>query len=319
MTEPHHLALIIEDEAAIRRFLRASLPLHGYRILEAVTGAEGLHLAAAQRPDVVILDLGLPDMDGVDLIRQVREWSEVPLIVLSALKDPAGYVPIDVSPEYLRQAAEDIARDFPGVAVTAVCGDYTQPIRLPDSIGAGPGRRVGFFPGSTIGNLTPPEAIDFLSLWSHTLGPGGGMLVGSMLSGVAAKLVRNRLGLMVLGIDSLAGLAMAALAFDRSTWAGAALLAGTGILGGIVQVTIVSWIQHRVPPAMMGRTMSVLMFTFVGLGPLSAAIAGSLLKVVPLPGLFAGAGLTLTAIAVACMGNPALRSIGTPLPVPAAD
>lgn len=99
-------------------------------------------------------------------------------IVLRALKDPAGYVPIDVSAEYLRKAAEDVARDFPGVAVTAVCGDYTQPIKLPDTVLAAPGRRVGFFPGSTIGNLTPPEAIDFLSLWSHTLGPGGGMLVG---------------------------------------------------------------------------------------------------------------------------------------------
>lgn len=183
---------------------------------------------------------------------------------------------------------------------------------------------VSVFVGGPIQVGLPMLADTRLDLGAASLGilmtaNGGGMLVGSMLSGVAAKLVRNRLGLMVLGIDSLAGLAMAALAFDRCTWAGAALLAGTGILGGIVQVTIVSWIQHRVPPAMMGRTMSVLMFTFVGLGPLSAAIAGSLLKVVPLPGLFAGAGLTLTAIAVACMGNPALRSIGTPLPVPAAD
>jgi dimethylhistidine N-methyltransferase len=99
-------------------------------------------------------------------------------IVLGALDHPAGYVPIDVSAEYLRQAAHDIARDFPGIAVTAVCGDYTQPIRLPALVGDAPGRRVGFFPGSTIGNLTPPEAIDFLSLWSHTLGSGGGMLIG---------------------------------------------------------------------------------------------------------------------------------------------
>ncbi len=66
---------------------------------------------------------------------------------------------------------------------------------------------------------------------------------------------------------------------------------------------------------MMGRTMSVLMFTFMGLGPLSAAVAGSLLKVISLPELFVGAGLLLSAIALSCMGSPALRSIqenGTP-------
>jgi len=83
-----------------------------------------------------------------------------------------------------------------------------------------------------------------------------------------------------------------------------------GLLAGVAQIAIVSWIQRRVAPEMMGRTMSVLMFTFMGLGPLSAAIAGSLLKVVSLPALFIGAGITLTVIALSCMSNPALRSIG---------
>jgi hypothetical protein len=69
---------------------------------------------------------------------------------------------------------------------------------------------------------------------------------------------------------------------------------------------------------MMGRMMSVLMFTSLGLGPLSAAIAGSLVALISLPVLFAGAGLTLTAIALGCMFSPALRSIGTLLHVPAA-
>lgn len=148
---------------------------------------------------------------------------------------------------------------------------------------------------------------------------GAGMLVGSALAGLAAKLVRERLGLMVLGIDSLVGLALAALAFDHSTVTGAALLAATGMLGGVAQITIVSWIQHRVPPAMMGRTMSLLMFTFMGLGPLSAALAGALLKVIPLPVLFVGAGLALSGIAVLCMGNRALRGIGSPVQAPAAE
>jgi len=145
---------------------------------------------------------------------------------------------------------------------------------------------------------------------------GGGMLLGGFLSGWASRLARGRLGLMILCNDGLAGLALAALAFDHSTVMGAALLACTGVFAGIAQVAVVSWIQRRVPPAMMGRTMSVLMFAFLGLGPLSAAFAGSLLKLVPLPAMFAAAGLALTAIALACMGNPALRSIGTPLRVP---
>ena len=182
---------------------------------------------------------------------------------------------------------------------------------------------VSVFVGGPIQVGLPMLADTRLDLGAASLGilmtaNGGGMLVGSMLSGFAAKRVNNRLGLMVLGIDGLAGLALAALAFDHSTWTGAALLAITGVLGGIVQVTIVSWIQHRVAPEMMGRTMSLLMFTFMGLGPLSAAIAGSLLKVVSLPALFAGAGLMLTAIALTCMASPALRSIGAPLRAPAA-
>ncbi|MEO9078131.1 MAG: MFS transporter [Rhodanobacter sp.] len=139
---------------------------------------------------------------------------------------------------------------------------------------------------------------------------GGGMLLGSFLSGIASRSARGRLGLMVLTIDSLAGIALASLALVHSTVIGAVLLASTGVLAGIAQIAIVSWIQRRVAPEMMGRTMSVLMFTFMGLGPISAAIAGSLLNVISLAWLFAGAGLLLSAIALICMTSPALRSIG---------
>ena len=76
--------LIIEDEAPIRRFLRATLPNEGYRLVEAETGEQGLRLAANQPPDLVILDLGLPDIDGLEVIRRLREWSTVPILVLSA-------------------------------------------------------------------------------------------------------------------------------------------------------------------------------------------------------------------------------------------
>jgi len=75
--------LVVDDERPIRRFLRASLRGHGYTVLEATTGQEAMQEAAARRPDVIILDLGLPDMDGTEVIRQLREWTSVPIIVLS--------------------------------------------------------------------------------------------------------------------------------------------------------------------------------------------------------------------------------------------
>jgi two-component system KDP operon response regulator KdpE len=76
--------LLIEDERQVRRYLKTSLPPQGYDILEATTGEEGLRLAAAEVPDLVLLDLGLPDLDGLEVARRVRGWSEVPIIVLSA-------------------------------------------------------------------------------------------------------------------------------------------------------------------------------------------------------------------------------------------
>ncbi|MGA2865820.1 MAG: response regulator [Verrucomicrobiota bacterium] len=76
-------ALVIDDELQIRRLLRVCLEANGYRVLEAATGQEGLTQAAQHPPDVVILDLGLPDMDGVVVLKRLREWSRVPVVVLS--------------------------------------------------------------------------------------------------------------------------------------------------------------------------------------------------------------------------------------------
>jgi two-component system KDP operon response regulator KdpE len=78
------VVVLIEDEPEIRRFLRASLTGHGYRLFEATTGAEGLREAESRQPDIVVLDLGLPDIDGLEVIRRLREWTGVPIIVLSA-------------------------------------------------------------------------------------------------------------------------------------------------------------------------------------------------------------------------------------------
>jgi len=75
--------LVIDDERAIRRFLRVSLTAHGYNVFEASTAREGLEAVTTVRPDLIVLDLGLPDLEGIDVTRQLREWSKVPILILS--------------------------------------------------------------------------------------------------------------------------------------------------------------------------------------------------------------------------------------------
>lgn len=76
--------IVIEDEAQIRRFLRTSLSAESYQVVETETGKQGLIEAATRKPDLIILDLGLPDMDGVEVVRELRTWSTVPILILSA-------------------------------------------------------------------------------------------------------------------------------------------------------------------------------------------------------------------------------------------
>jgi two-component system KDP operon response regulator KdpE len=81
---PRPVILMIEDDAQMRRFLRTTLSAHGFRVLEAATAADGVRTTAEHVPDVVLLDLGLPDLDGVEVARRLRGWSSIPIIVLSA-------------------------------------------------------------------------------------------------------------------------------------------------------------------------------------------------------------------------------------------
>ncbi len=96
MTATSPLILLIEDEAPIRKFLRASLDGAGYRLQEAATGAQGLSLATQYPPDLVILDLGLPDIDGQEVLRRLREWLTAPVIILSARdQEPQKVIALD--------------------------------------------------------------------------------------------------------------------------------------------------------------------------------------------------------------------------------
>lgn len=84
MSDPAPSILVIDDEAQMRRFLRASLGNSGYQLIEAETGEEGLTQAAARNPDLILLDLGLPDLDGLVVTERLRQWARTPIIVISA-------------------------------------------------------------------------------------------------------------------------------------------------------------------------------------------------------------------------------------------
>jgi two-component system KDP operon response regulator KdpE len=84
MSERKPTVLVVEDEEQMRKFVRISLTANGYRVIEAKTGSEGLAQAVAHTPELVLLDLGLPDMDGIQVVRKLREWNTEPIIIISA-------------------------------------------------------------------------------------------------------------------------------------------------------------------------------------------------------------------------------------------
>jgi len=110
MSDPSPVAVLIEDERQIRRFVRAALESEGWSVHESDTLKQGLVEAGTRKPDLVIVDLGLPDGDGVDLIRDLRTWSGVPVIVLSARSDESDKV------EALDAGADDYLTKPFGVA-----------------------------------------------------------------------------------------------------------------------------------------------------------------------------------------------------------
>src|SRR5258705_12747305 len=85
MNKPSNLVLLIEDEPKIRRFLRAGYEIHGFSVLEAENAADGLKAATFSSPDLIILDLALPDLHGTEVLERLRSWSNVPIIILSVV------------------------------------------------------------------------------------------------------------------------------------------------------------------------------------------------------------------------------------------
>ena len=141
-------------------------------ILETHAGDVAAHIG----PHCRLIELG----SGAS--RKVR-------ILLEALDRPAAYVPLDISRERLREAADGLAADFPDLKVVAVCADYTRPFALPPLPGP-EGKRVGFFPGSTIGNFEPDAVVRFLANYAELLGTRGEMLIGIDLKKDTATLNR---------------------------------------------------------------------------------------------------------------------------------
>ncbi|HYE52734.1 MAG TPA: MFS transporter [Azospirillaceae bacterium] len=138
---------------------------------------------------------------------------------------------------------------------------------------------------------------------------GAGTLAGMVLSGMLPGLRVGTLGLTVLTVDAVAGALVALLALVTATWQGALLMVPLGLLAGFIQVVVFTWMQRRVPPAMLGRAMSLFMFIFMGVGPVSAALTGYLLRDLGLGTLFAGGGAVLTALALLGLLSPTIRGV----------
>ena len=127
---------------------------------------------------------------------------------------------------------------------------------------------------------------------------GAGTMLGMAVAAIGGARLRLRsFGSMILLVDAIAGLLVMPLGAIQAAWQAAALLLMLGMLTGFIQIAVFTWIQRRVPPHMMGRAMSIFMFIFMGMAPLSAAGAGWLLTMIPLAQLFASGGIVLIVLA----------------------
>ena len=126
---------------------------------------------------------------------------------------------------------------------------------------------------------------------------GAGTLLGMVVSGMVPRLRIGSLGLTILAFDAVIGVLFMPLGLITAVWQGAGLMLAIGLLGGFMQVSVFTWIQQRVRPALLGRAMSLFMFIFMGLAPISAAVTGWVMKGITLAQLFAASGGTLLVLA----------------------
>jgi two-component system KDP operon response regulator KdpE len=160
MSDVAPVVLVVEDEAQMRTFVRIALEAHGYQMLEAPTAAEGIRQARSYTPDLVLLDLGLPDGDGSEVTRRVREYSEVPILVISARGNEESKVKAldEGADDYLTKpfgAAELMARIRVALR-KATAREAPLVTRIGDDITVDLGRRSVVVRGADV-HLTPIE------------------------------------------------------------------------------------------------------------------------------------------------------------------
>ncbi len=144
---------------------------------------------------------------------------------------------------------------------------------------------------------------------------GAGALLGMAASGALAKRRLGSFGSTILLVDAIAGALLMGMAMIHTTWQAGIFMLLLGLLNGFIQVAVFSWIQQRVPRAMLGRAMSIFMFIFMGLAPLAAAATGALLDALSLTGLFVGAGAFLLAAATVAWLFTPMRHIAHATPI----
>jgi hypothetical protein len=142
---------------------------------------------------------------------------------------------------------------------------------------------------------------------------GGGTLLGMAIAALRPRWRFGTLGLMILAIDATAGALILPLGWVSALWQGVLLLLPLGAVGGLMQVAIFTWMQRRVPAAMMGRAMSLFMFIFLGMAPISASVTGWAMRGLTPGEIFGSAGALLIAIVLVAIANPRIRAIGAPL------
>jgi two-component system KDP operon response regulator KdpE len=171
MTETGQRVLAVDDETSIRRYLRAALSAEGFAVYEAATGQEAINAVLAHHPDIIILDLGLPDIDGIEVTRRLREWSPTPIIILSVREAEGDKIAaLDAgADDYLTKpfgTGELMARMR--VALRRQAGGGDLPVMQVDGLQMDVSRRLVTLDGEQV-TLTPTE-YDLLRLLMQSAG-----------------------------------------------------------------------------------------------------------------------------------------------------